>query len=193
MNLDVEPAKKTQVKELLLLMFFSLAAAFGVTFFFIYTYGPTGQYLVETTLLEPKLLTQLNYNDYNKITNAQDRFVFDHLTFSYYDQKSQVWKNVPATEMQYSQFYEKVAGQKSLSSIPEETVRKFAESNPAKLSIYVRTESPAAWQKETKLFQEVQFVENYFRVELHEQEPGTNWAYFYYPRIYEDAVKLFFS
>ena len=45
----------------------------------------------------------------------------------------------------------------------------------------------------TKIFQEVQFANegDFYRVELHEQNAAHNWAYFYHPNVYKQAMSIF--
>jgi hypothetical protein len=83
----------------------------------------------------------------------------------------------------YEQFYELIQRDRSISS--NEAEHLFKEITPATLATEVRTESSAAWQKDAKIFQEIQFAPqgDYYRIELHEADRGTHWVYFHHPRI----------
>ena len=84
----------------------------------------------------------------------------------------------------YSKFYELIAKDKS------KDVR--AVFNPKiVMSLFVRTESPAAWQADRKKLQELQLSEEgLFRVDLREQNNGSHWVYFDHPGLYQKLLQL---
>jgi len=190
-KIENEDARR-QIRNLLTVIGSSIVAAFLITGFFIWNYGPSGRYEIATTLLAPHLLNELNYNDSNPKTGGFDRFVFDRIVFSYLS-PGKSWVKTTISEQEYAQFYEIVKNTKSVANPPSDIAADFMRDPVGFLSFIVRTESPAAWQAVEKTFQEVQFAknDNYFRIELHEQNPGEHWAYFYHPGIVTEAFKLF--
>lgn len=190
-KIDKEDTRR-QIRNLLLVISSGIFAAFLIAAFFITKYGPSGRYEIATALLSPELLHELNYNDSNLKTGGFDRFVFDRIEFSYISSKDKKWHKTTISEAEYAQFYDKIKYDSSVNP-QEEIAGDFMREPIGKLTFIVRTESPAAWQAEEKTFQEVQFAknENYFRVDLHEQNPGEHWAYFYHPGIVKEAFNLF--
>lgn len=185
-----------QRKELWRMLFVILSgviAAFLVAAFFVLNYGPSGSYTLNSVLLEPNILSQLNYNDYNPKTGGKDRFIFDSIEFEYYDKDSKQWQKKSIDKDHYEKFYGRVSGQNSIIEPSLDIEHLFILEKPSSLFLNVHTESSSAWQKITKVFQEVQFAAegNYFRVELHEQEKGVNWVYFYHPKISQEAIAIF--
>lgn len=174
------------IRNLVLTLFFAVVAAFAVAAFFVLNYGPSGKYTVDNTLLKPELLGELNYNDYNSKTGAQDRYIFDVLEYSWLDKDKNDWlkKNIDLNA--YSQFYKLIENDESLPDVPPVQMK-----NSARLTIFVKTESDAEWQKQVKTFQTVEWVhEDYYRIELHEDNPGAHWVYFYHPQIVKKIGQL---
>lgn len=168
-----------ETKRLLTVLGSALLSALAITFFFVWNYGPTGTYQLHDILLNPDVLTSLNYNDYNPKIAHNDRFIFDQIAVETWEPLTQKWERTPMTVTHYATWYAFLSGQKSLSPTPS-MEQAFAPHPQAKLLFYVRTESPAVWQTTTKLFQEVQFSPSsgLFRVQLHEQNAGIHWVYF---------------
>jgi len=175
------------IRNLILTLLFGVAAAFGVAAFFVLNYGPSGNYTVSQSLLNPELLSRLNYNDYNPKTGGQDRYIFDAIEFSWVEERDKEgWKKRNIDDAAYKEIYNLIEGDKSLSDVP--SVNSDA---PMRLTLFVRTESPSEWQKDVKTFQAVEFLSNdYYRIELHEQNPGAHWIYFNHPKIREKVFKI---
>lgn len=193
MNKTNEKAVRRQIISLLSVIGAGVLAAFLIGSFFIMHYGPSGRYLVENILLEPKLLHELNYNDNNPKTGGMDRFVFDSIEFAYFNQAEKKWVKFPVSEERYALIYNLIKGEKSLLDPSRELEELFIKDLIARMTIFVKTESSAAWQAITKTFQEVQFENknNHFRIQLHEQNPGMNWAYFQKSNIANDVLSIF--
>lgn len=151
-------------------------AAVIVTFFFVGVFGPSGRYALTSVLLAPDILQQLNYNDTNPKTGAMDRFVFDEIQVEWYVPQHEKLKLSIA---QFKQLYLSINHDKNLASINPAIERAFLPTPAATISLIVRTESNAEWQKATKDFQQIQVaaVGGYYRVLLHDESP--QWIYFH--------------
>lgn len=175
------------IRNLILTLGAGVIAALALSAYLVMNYGTSGNYQVSNTLLRADMLPELNYNDYNPKTGGQDRYVFDTIEYSWYDEPSRSWKKKNASVNEYQNFYSEISGDTSLKDPPNLPFNKAAT-----ITLFVRTESPAAWQKDIKTFQMVEIVESdYYRIELHEQNQGTHWVYFKHPKIAEKATKIF--
>lgn len=185
--------QKKEVRNLVVVVLSGIGLAFFVTLMTLNCYGPSGTYIAKNILLEPQLLEKLNYNDTNSKTGGMSRFVFNEIEFSYYDSSQKQWRRIKIPHNLYQQFYTAVANDRSILNFPKEMENKFTQSPSPTLTLSVRTESPAEWQQEVKVFQEVNFLpqDNYFRIQLHEQNKTGNWAYFYRQNIYSEVMHLF--
>lgn len=193
MQPSAEKNRNKDLRNLGLVIFFSILAAFLLTFFFIYNYGPSGQYRARNVLLAPALFQELNYNDKDPKTNQLNRFIFDNLELSWYDEETNTRKKMDVDKDRYEQFYNIVASDQSIQDPVSEIRMEFNRPNIATLKLNVKTESSAKWDAATKVFQETQLLNdgNYYRVELHEDNPGgEHWAYFYHPHIFHDVKAI---
>lgn len=181
---------KSQIAKLLFVVFFGVILALTVTVWMAYRYGPSGKYLAQNVLLSPETLQQLNYNAYNPKTNGQSRFIFDNVQFSTFDPEKREWVHKTVHIEQYAKFYQLIQGEKSLLDPSEPVSNEF--NNPySKLLISVKTESSAGWQATVKPFEEVQFLNDMYRVELHIEGSTEQWAYFQHPDINKLAREIF--
>lgn len=182
---------KMELRRLLLVLGSAVAFASLMTIFGVFYYGPSGKYSVNNALIAPEILEKMSYNAPNQKINGNDRFVFDDIIFSSYIENK--FKQLSISIDQYKKFYALIMTDVSLLNVPKEIESLFSKATPASLILRVKTESGAAWQKESKIFQEVHFARegNYFRIKLHEQETSNNWVYFQHPQIYQDVLNLF--
>lgn len=182
----------SEIRKLITVLSSAIIAAFLLSFFFVYNYGPSGRYLVKNALLSPELTTTLSYNDINHKTGGSSRFVFDSIEFSNADSYSKQQRQLKITPEQYAQFYQLVSSDKSLQNSTEDLLALFGKGIAASLVIKVNTENHAAWQEESRVFQEVDFTKegNYYRISLHDEKMG-KWIYFYHPNIFAKVTDLF--
>ncbi len=145
--------------------------------------------MVEDALLSPEIAPTLSYNDTNVKTGSDSRFIFNGIQFLYPDEKEQ--KRIDVSLRTYERFYEIIRHDKSLLN-PEPAVLNLFQGEMASLLIYVRTESHAEWQDETKLFESVNFTHegNHYRIKLHEEKTPLEWVYFYHPDIYKKVLSI---
>lgn len=187
----IRPDDKRRIIQFLALIGFSVLTAMMIALFFITYYGPSGRYTIDKTLLSPNLLHELNYNDANQKTGGFDRFIFDKIVFSYQSTIDKLWHQSTVSETKYADFYRLVKDEVNIDRPEAEVITAFMREPSSKLKLMVKTESPAAWQALEKTFQEIQFIKDYFRIDLHEQTTGVNWVYFHRPGIGEEVYHLF--
>lgn len=186
------PPYKRQIYTLLSILSAGIISALLLVGFLVYNFGPKGNYLVTHAILEPKLVKNLNYSDTNNKTGGMSRFVYDSIVFDYYDAKGKPHQ-IEVTQDKYNQLYQLIHVDSSILQVPESIIAEFNNSLINALSIRVRTESPAAWQDEKKLFQEMQFSpkSNHYRVKLRTDPTTQQWIYFNHPDITQQTLQLF--
>jgi len=185
---------ESRISGLVTLILSAVGCAVAITAFMVYQYGPSGSYPVQKSLLNPEFIPALSFNAINSKTGAEDRYVFDNITFTYFSVDAQQPREVGVTYQQYTDFYKVIANEKSMTDVPQDFITLFDRSNPARLSIYIQTESNAQWQQEKKIFQEVQIATegNFYRIQLRQEEnPQHEWAYYHHPDIKEKAFNIF--
>lgn len=184
---------KQQIRTLLGVLLCGIACAFLVVGFGAYYYGPSGRYKVRNALIAPELAMTLIYNDTNSKTGGTSRYIFDGIQFSYYAPHEKQVKRIEIDPELYNRFYQSILSDISIDPVTAEIEGLFQKEHEASLNIKVRTESRAAWQDDTKSFQEVTFASqgDYYRIELHEEKNPNPWAYFHHPKIYQKAIQTF--
>lgn len=170
------------MQKIIMVLAASVAAAFLLTTFFITHYGPSGNYTLSQSLLNPETLGSLNYNDWNPKTSEQDRYIFDHILY-----ESGLTAPKKVSMDQYKKIYQLLNGDTSVSG----GLAQYPSTSP-KLILYVRTESPSKWQYNVKAFQqlEIDASGNYYRVELHEDNKGMHWVEFPHKNVKEQVEAL---
>lgn len=182
----------SNVKSLIILMLLSVGCAVAIAVYSVRTFGPSGVYEVENTLITPYLLENMSYDDFDTKTGAQTRFVYDELLYSYWHKNSQKNLTVPIDLQLYRHFYDIVRSDSSIPDGGENLNGLFHDAD--NLSIKVKTVSDDPLSKETKIFQSVQFARegNFYRIQLREElQPDGEWAYFNHLGITEKIRKLF--
>ncbi len=192
MQTDTGTHKRKDLRNLLLVLFASVCAAFFLTVYFIYNYGSTGQYRLTHVLMEPSLLSQLNYNDKDPKTGGTSRYSFNSIEFNWYDDQTKRWKKLQVDTEKYALLFSFLSGDLSIKEVTDPIRNLFNQTRTANLIFTVKTESSAQWQENSKVFQETEFVHqgDYYRVELREQTSGEHWAYFYHPDVFKKVLEI---
>jgi len=190
--MDMKVSPKRQVRNFLAVIICGIVFGLGVVVFLVSYYGPSGSYKIENVLLSPKVIEELWYSSPNPKTGGTSRFVFKNIEISYYDKQEKKWLQKTVALDHYAKFYNLVVSDKSLSPPDSEVYAMFQQTGVVRMAINVTTESSAKWQASSEVFQEVEFAPegDYYRVELHEDNPGAHWAYFQHPNITEKAMKI---
>lgn len=184
--MSLSESSKRQIRTLLLVIMSGVVVGILACLIFLYKYGPSGQYTVRNTLLSADLISNLTYKDKNRKTGSNSQYIFEEITFSFVDAtKSRRSVSVPIER--YREFYQKILSDQSLTH-PKEEVASLFNSAMAMLQIHVRTENRADWQDETKVFQEVDFAQDFYRIQLHDEASENKWVYFYHPGINRIAI-----
>lgn len=173
---------KSEIRGLLFLLLASVLAGILMTGFFLWHYDASTHYRLSEVLLEPTLLQGLNYKDAQKETS---RYVFDHIEL-----KRPGGQREPINLAHYGAFYQLLEGDQSILPTANE-MDAFRQERLLSLLIYVRMASASEKRVGPKLFQLVEWVPegDLYRVELHEQNPGGNWAYFRHPDVSQLAME----
>lgn len=189
---DKTISSRKQIRDLLAVISTGVLFAFLLSFYMIYSYGPSGQYLAKNTLLAPQLIHSLSYTDIDSKTGKHSHFVFKEMEFSYFDPKLKLWQKTNIDPKTYGLFYTEISNEQSLLDVNDNMIQSFTKASPASLTLTVQTDTSP--QTLTKVFQEVQFAHqgDYFRIQLHEQSPDrSQWIYFYHPAIYQKVLNQF--
>lgn len=181
---------KRQITNLLFILLAGAACAILVTFFMLYRYGPEGHYLLKNALLSPQVLSQISHNEKNLKSNL-GAMILEKIEFSYQDFDTKKKTVIPVSKDKYAQFYHQIAEDKSIYDVPQEIITAFNQMPASSLMILVQGHQKNA-SAQNPIFQEVQFLfkGDYYRLQLREAS-GTNWIYFYHPRVYDDAIRFF--
>jgi hypothetical protein len=182
-----ESSKSSQVRRLLAVLFLGVAAAAIIAYFFVSHYGPTGRYVAKNVLLSPDVLDYLKYND------RTTQYVFHGIEFIYFDQDVKGFKRVKVDRERYEKFFQLIAGDLSIQPISQELKEDFRSPHLSSLILTVRSNVSSKELVVNKVFQEVHFLpqDSDYRVELHDENGSSNWAYFHHPHIYHQIFSLF--
>lgn len=160
---------KSEVRNLLFVLCSAVLAAALFGSVLIYYYGGISGYRLTNVLLAPDTLDRMSYSE------SHIRYKFDRIEFTEFDGRQ--WRQELVSPVQYRDIYSLLSSGTSIE--PSSSVLQlFQASDPYTLKIWVKPESTRIFEG-SKIFQEVTFVQDHFRVELHEEGSGPKWAYFY--------------
>lgn len=174
--------RRPEIKNIVIVLSAAVASALMLAAFFVMNYGPSGNYALEAVLIEPSMLRQLNYNDNNPRIGHSDRYIFQKIVW--------IGTDFSSKQIQPSAYEKLYAILQKDKSVSDPNVEKLFQGVNPKLVLWVHTESPSAWQNDGKVFQEIEFQKDYYRVSLHEASPKIAFAYFSHPGILESIQKM---
>ncbi len=182
----VHSSAKRDIQNIILVLVLAVASAVGLCLYMITAYGPTGRYLVSSTLLDPAVAQQIDYYDPTVGKRGMAaRFVLSGYEFSYFDPAKKSMKKVQVDQKDYEELYALISADKSLEEVPQAMVAAFNRPDVAVLRIMIRSGT------QEKVFQEVQFAPSgdLFRILLHQENTAIQWVYFSHPAIFETVMK----
>lgn len=193
MNDESRVSQKKEVRNLLTVIFSGILAGFALIGLMLYNYNPSGRYMAKNVLLAPSITKQVYFSDTNPNTGAITKYAFEGVSFSFYDTEKKEMRDVPVQPAIYSQFYDKISNDRSLSTISSEIEMIFNKLTTAKLSLKVHADNNNALITSSKVFLVVDFAEDsgYYRIQLREEGATGTWAYYYHSHIYHEALQLF--
>lgn len=175
--------RRPEIQNILIVLGAAVITAAIIAAFFVLNFGASGRYNLDAVLIKPSMLKQLDYNDNNPRISHSDRYVFDKILWVDTDYSS---RQVGAAT--YEKIYALLKADKSV--MDPDIEKLFFSIGAPKLSIWVRTESPSQWQRDAKVFQEIEFQKDFYRVSLHEESSEVAFAYFPHPDILQTVQKL---
>lgn len=192
MTIELRPSKRTEIRNLVLVIGGGVACALAIALFMLYFYSPSGRYYAKNVLLAPQVLSQISYPEKNPNTGTIARYSFDSFLFAYFDAQQKEWRRTGIKPEAYREFYTAVSEDLSIEPISEELRQLFRQGHPTTFSVKMRQGS----SNEKATFQEVNFApgQDYYRVQLRSQASGDmseGWAYFFHPGIERYARALF--
>lgn len=194
MNVECQLRKsqKLHIKQVVAVLFSAVACAGLLAGVMLYQYGPTGRYVAGAALLSPDVMQKINYKDSHLQTGKGVSFTFNSVEFSYFDPVDHQQKTTTATPEAYQKLYNLIANSQSLPETTNQVIQEFEPMNkPATLMITMRTDVSDVSKPVTKVFQLVQFSNtDHFRIQLRGTEVTGQWAYFYHPQIFQEAIRL---
>lgn len=187
-DLDKTNTKNKELTHLLATLGAAVLAAFLIAACFVWFYGKDGQYTAGRALLSPSLLERLNFQADHPRTKERVYFIFGEATLTLFNEKEKRNETKKWTSKEYAAFYDLVKNDKSLDNPGEALKQLFIHSQTALLTTTMQT---AENQKESQLFQVVQFIkEDYYRIQLQGNPGDSDWAYFYHKEIYKTVETL---
>ncbi len=190
--MEKQTRQRQDITNILSVLGAAILCAILMASWFLYYYGPSGRYLAGQTMLDPKIMERINYQDKHPLSGQKVHFMFDRIEFAYFDFQQNQTRRYTILPEQYQKFYELIASEKSVEHVTDSIQNLFAAQYPTALTIYMRIAEPSGKPSMTHIFQIMQFVpEDYMRVQLKGQSHQGEWVYFYRPQLYHDVMRLF--
>jgi hypothetical protein len=188
-------SKAKQIRNLLLIIGSAVVVSCCALFLMLYSSGLSGAYLAKNVLLSPESVKVLNFNNpgpKSSKTKISPQFVFDLIEFSFYDA---VHKRVIHTQVDiayYAELYKIIENDSSLTgnAVLNEAALKF---NNIEATLFIKFRSRRGedvLQGSSDVFK-VEFIKDYYRISLRDQNLHQQWAYFKHVNIFEQVLGLF--
>lgn len=175
----------TQKKEILNLLFIlgsAITFALLIVLFFLFRYGPSGNFLASNLLLAPDKINEIKLKNHDKTF-----FIFNRLEYRFFDPKTNTWQTLPLTLENYDQIYKIISADESIDENKIKEIGLIKDNFGSTLSIYLKDKK----EDKEKIFQEILFYKEipYYRIE-HPTDSNHSWIYFKHKNIEEKISKV---
>ena len=97
---------------------------------------------------------------------------------------------LPVPLDRYQKFYDLIASEHSVDEKSHKLESLFVHSHPTLLMAYMNSFNQTT--DGNSVFQVIEFIEqDYFQVQVHQQQKQGEWAYFFRKNLYADIMHLF--
>lgn len=178
--------RTTDIRRFLIAMVLGVVMAVVAVGSLAYLYGPSGAYVADRVLLSPQALSVGEFQETPPGGRTPQRFLFDRIEYSEFDKTQSKWVSVRVSPEVYEKFWTLVAKDVNISPTEEEREGSFADSHPARLTIWYRAQDV---QQTERPLQEVliSLQGDLYRVELRSGQ----WVFFHHPGIFQQSNDLF--
>lgn len=175
---------KKNISTLVLMLSSSIFVALIVCLFLVFYFGFPGTYRVHQLLISPSNFEKMQFTDHK---GRLLRFTLSRIEFVFVEKNGMGRHAVNRSS--YAQFYQLVKNKRSLSKVTSGMMNDFGQSVPSTLTIFA---IPRDNQEGERIFQQVEFLGDLFRILLREESSRgvltDRWVYFHFPDI-EEKVK----
>ncbi|HEV8051200.1 MAG TPA: hypothetical protein VGP47_01810 [Parachlamydiaceae bacterium] len=191
----VDSSKKRQIEILLGVLGSGLIAGILIALTMLYYYNPNGSYVAKNVLLDPENAYSLRFVEPGPKGKSEGKYVFEGMYFNYFSPQTKQPKSIRVSKEQYSEFYHRIAYEKSIVDPSIELQSLFNHAHPAMLLLKVRSLGEDSSKGVETIFSRVDFLDSgeYYRMQLRQSAPGSEWIYFRHPKIYQEALEIFTS
>lgn len=188
-----DSSKSKQIRVLLGVLGAGLVAGVIIALSMLYYYNPTGSYLAKNVLLDPENAYSLRFIEPGPKGKSLGRYTFEGVYFSYFDPIQKITKSIAVPREKYAAFYQKIAHEESIVDPSYEIQSQFNQPHQGVLAVKVRSVGEDSSKGIEITFSEIDIVNagDYYRIRLRQSGPGSEWAYFYHPGIYQEALNIF--
>lgn len=185
------PSARSQIISLLSVLFSGFLAALAIVGALLYVYGPTGQYKATNILIGPQMVQNLSFTDTDYGRGKEGKFVFDAISFRFFDERSDQWTTARLSQEEYAAIYALLADDISVDANNAD-VSSFTRGTPSSLQINVKQLLGANGGGVVKSIQTLTLVphRDYYRISLRSTGAGEDYAYFYHPGVYDSVISL---
>ncbi len=181
MTVERNKTATKQILDIIFVLTLGVGCAFILAMGTLYYFGPTGSYKAGNVLLSPEVSS--------KLANYDTR-----VEYLYFNEDKREWRRVQIGQEAYKKFYDFISEEGSIVIVPEHIIALFNKSDPAIITVFMKKTAESSKEQEAS-FQEVQILryDDYYRIQIHDQSEGRNWAYYYHEGMYEESQKLLLS
>lgn len=193
---EIDRASKfKEVKALLLVIGLGVVAAGFLSIGFLYFYNPIGSYRAGNMLLDPAVITGMQYSEAAKRGGDNTPFIFAGIEYSYFNATQKRWDHASIPMDRYDRLYKLIANDRSMPDVTESAREAFRKGNLSGLVIRTRRDNGGKTPPEDFLKVDFSSDGNYYKIELRavKGEKGTEdgYAYFYHEGIGTSAYAIF--
>ena len=182
--------KLSHVKSLLFVFSSSILSSFLLMGIMLYYYSPSGNYLSQNVLLDPKNIFELSFSDREGL--LKERYKVDRIEWIYFDKALKEKKTLLLSETEYAAIYALLKNDESLKNPDRSVVDQFDKMNLSFLNLIIKNQLNS--NTPTSLFLKVEFSDegDYYRVNIRQQGlERDSWVYFFHREIYKTLMKSF--
>lgn len=147
----------------------------------VHYYGPSGNYQLNRVLLSPDVLENLSYRDSSPGAGAMGQFVFDKVEALHYDADTRQYVRTEVPLAKYRTLYAAITDDVSVPDLDGMIAGLFTQGQLTRVFLKVKPAGASHGNDGLgRVFQELQFSSDgdHYRVEIREDNPQQQWAYF---------------
>ena len=174
-----------EIWQFLAVIFAGVLVGFLIVFWMVRTEAVDKRFYVYQVLLSPETIETLSNRAIKPKKARPSEFLMDSIRITFLNPETKKWDERTVDIGPYSKFYNEIQNDRGVVEPPESVLESFSSGRTSRIALVVKHWPAFNQEGKTEVFQtlEINPDGDFYRIDLHVDDPQKEWIYFNHPGI----------